>query len=247
MDIKNNKHNRGRPKTMKINEELRQLYESHWDSFIEQGEKISSCVPTNPMLLKFNEDHFSPGIKRILICGQETKGWINFGTSIDETMAEYWKFFIEKKFYNGYNTSAFWKAFRFFEQRFKLSFGEQNCTFIYQNLSKIAFNTGDTGVSKEHRQLERTYFPVIRDEFNIINPDIVIFLTGPNRDSDIRFHFTDAHFIQANGEPNLRRMAKVQSKDLPSDTFRLYHPSYYRAFTNEYKNSIVNSIVNEQP
>mgnify|MGYP001439688021 CR=1 FL=1 len=230
---------------MNINDKLKQLYESHWDGFIEQGKKLTTCIPTNPMLLKLNEDYFSTETKRIIICGQETWGWENFGTSIDHCMLVYWKFFVEKEFYEGYGKSAFWKAFRFFEEKFKLSLGEKNCTFIYQNLSKVGLNNGETGITDEIRQLERKFFPVLRDEFKIINPDIVLFLTGPNRDSDIKFHFPDAEFIPTDDETNLRQKAKIRSKDLPLNSFRLYHPSYYRAFTNNYKSSVINNIIKD--
>lgn len=164
---------------MSINRQLSQLYQVHWDELIRNGERLDPAIQTNPMLLWFDEPRFSLATKRILICGQETWGWDGFGTSIAEGMETYRRFFIEENFYPGYGQSSFWKAFRYFKTAFCNIYGEQNCTFIYQNLSKMGRNDGPTGVTSEIRQLERKFFPVLRDEVNILKPDIVLFLTGP--------------------------------------------------------------------
>jgi hypothetical protein len=83
---------------------------------------------------------------------------------------------------------------------------------------------------------------VLRDEMAILKPDIVLFLTGPDRDDDIRFHFPDVQFSMAGTESNLRRLAWLSSRDLPVASIRLYHPSYYRAWTSEYRSSVVGLI-----
>ena len=229
-------------KKMSINHQLAQLYSTHWGDLIKHGEQLCPLIQTNPMLLKFDESAFTSASKRILISGQETWGWDEFGTSVEDGMAGYFRFFIERQFYPGYWKSAFWKAFRYFEEEFSRLFGKDNCTFIYQNLSKVGRNDDKTGVTAEIRQLERDHFPVLRDEMAILKPDIVLFLSGPNRDDDIRFHFPDVQFSMAGTESNLRRLAWLSSRDLPVASLRLYHPSYYRAWTNEYRSSVVGLI-----
>ena len=194
------------------------------------------------MLLCFDEVKFSQADKRIMICGQETFGWVGLDASIEDCMAKYKKFFTDGEFYDGYGRSAFWKAFRFFEEQFARIFEGQKIQFIWQNLAKIGRNDGETGVTDEIRSLERAYFPVVRDEMQLLQPDIVIFLTGPDRDHDIKFHFPDADFYQAGGESNLRRLAFVSSDALPSATLRLYHPSYFGAWTEQYRAEAVSLL-----
>jgi hypothetical protein len=231
---------------MNINSKLLELYTPKWASLIENGHSIKGPVPTNPMLLSFDEGDYSQADKRIMICGQETWGWGEFGSSMEDCMASYNSFFIDGEFYEGYGISAFWKTFRFFESQFARIFEGQKIQFIWQNLSKIGRNDGETGVTGEIRSLERQFFPVFRDEMKLLEPDIVIFLTGPDRDHDIKFHFPDADFQQAGDEPNLRRSAFVSSVDLPAATLRLYHPSYFGAWTEQYRDEAVLQIIKKE-
>jgi hypothetical protein len=190
-------------KRMSINRQLAQLYSEHWDDLIEHGAKLCPPVPTNPMLLQFDEVSFSLASKRILISGQESTGSGLFGTAIHDQMEGYYRFFIQREFYPEVGRSAFWKAFRYFEREFRRLFGEHDSTFIYQNLSKMGRYDCENGVTPEIRQLERDHFAVLRDEMAILQPDIVLFLTGPNRDEDIRFHFPDVQLSPVGTENSL--------------------------------------------
>jgi hypothetical protein len=229
---------------MNTNSYLKELYEPMWITLLENGSKITHPVPTDPLLLCLDEDEFEQANKRILICGQETWGWGEFGSTVEDCMAGYRSFFVDGEFYDGYGVSAFWKSFRFFESQLVNIFEGQKLQFIWQNLSKIGRNNGETGVTDEIRSLEREYFPVFREEINILKPDMVLFLTGPDRDHDIQFHFPDVQFSQAGDEPNLRRRAWVSSSELPFASLRLYHPSYYSAWTHQYKNEAVSLLKN---
>jgi hypothetical protein len=226
---------------MSINDQLAQLYSAHWDDLIKHGAEVCSPPPTNPLLLKLDEGAFASASKRILICGQES-AWARFGTSIDDGMEKYFQFFIKGGLYSEVGGSSFWKAFRYFEREFRQLFGKDDCTFIWQNLSKMGRFDGENGVTPAIRQLERDHFPVLRDEMAILQPDIVLFLTGPNRDDDIRFHFPDVQLSTAGTESNFRRLAWLSSRDLPVASLRLYHPRYGPASTKEYKSSVVDLI-----
>lgn len=229
---------------MDINLQLIELYKPKWLSLLERGSKISDPPPTDPLLLCFDAEKFSFASKRIVICGQETWGWGNFGSTIEDCMGEYRRFFVDGEFFDGYGVSSFWKAFRFFEFQLASIFEGQSLQFIWQNISKIGRNDNCTGVTDEIRELERMHLPVFKEEIKILKPDIVIFLTGPNRDHDIQFHFPDVQFSQAGDEPNLRRRAWVTSTELPFISLRLYHPSYFAAWTNQYKNEAISLLEN---
>ncbi len=226
---------------MSINVKLLDLYTRHWEGLLDKGRGLAPDLPTNPMLLCLNEEHFSTASKRIIICGQEPWGWDGFGTSIEDGMKSYHRFFIEEQFYPGYGQSAFWKAFRFIKAAVCKLFENEDCCFVWQNVSKMGRNDGETGVTDVIRSLERQSFPVFRDEIALLRPDIVVFLTGPNRDWDIKFHFPDAKFNPVS-KYSTRQMAIVKSSDLPAATLRLYHPNFYRAFTKSYKSAAVDQI-----
>lgn len=229
---------------MNVNAELIKLYEPKWRHLLEVGSKITEPAPTDPLVLCFDVTKFSAAHKRILICGQETWGWGVLGSTMEDCMAEYKRFFVDAEFFDGYGRSAFWKAFRFFVSEFQNIYEGQRLQFIWQNISKIGRSDEVTGVTDEIRKLERECFSVFKEEIQILKPDIVLFLTGPDRDHDIQFHFPDVEFSQAGDDPNIKSRAWVSSSDLPFASLRLYHPNYYRAWTNQYKEYAVSLIKN---
>jgi hypothetical protein len=79
---------------MNINKQLRNLYQKNWDNFIESGKKLKSPTPTNPLLIQVDEDVFNKSDIKVMIYGQETWGWHEFSTPIEEGMDRYKKFFI---------------------------------------------------------------------------------------------------------------------------------------------------------
>ncbi len=223
-----------------IDDELRSLYSKYWPELLKKREAVKGPTAAGAMVLAFGDDYFATATKKIVICGQETKEWGHF-ESIEQSMDMYREFFVNEKFYKGYLTSSFWKTFRAIKGELTKSFPDEKLAFVYQNISKIGLRH-DKGMTNELRALEREYFPVVLEETLIIKPDIFIFMTGPNRDGDIKFHFKDAEFHKCDGEKNLRRLAQISSSDLPTASFRVYHPTYYRAWTYEYRNRLIKTI-----
>ncbi len=220
---------------MGINKQLEEIYSKYWAGFIENGSTITSVIPTNPLLLKVDEEEFEKSDIKVMIFGQETWGWHEFSTPIEEGMNKYESFFIKENFYKRHKKSAFWKAFKFFKSNLKRHFDDKSVTFVWNNISKIGKNNGKTGVTKEIRELEQNYFNVIKEELEILKPDIVIFLTG-NRNKDLKFHFTDITFENIEMQnPKKKKMkykasTKVISRYLPKKSVKLYHPSFFGGF-----------------
>ncbi len=230
---------------MSINMKLEQLYKKYWvnlqkssKSFIENTEG-STNHPANPFLLKINEEEYDKADLKVMIFGQETLGWKgDFGKSIDTLM----------DYYSGldlYNKSSFKIGFKFFEEEIKKKYSDKKVVFVWNNISKIGRNEA-TGITKEIRDIERTFFPVLKEEVEILNPDIVVFFTG-NRDYDIRFHFPDVTFEKYHNRATLRSEGgtrkyqpayKVISKYLPNKAVKVYHPSYFGGFNNIKKDAV---------
>jgi len=228
-----------------INEQLKLLYSGHWENLIKYGNAIKP-IPANPLLIKINEEEFKKSDLKVMIFGQETWDWHKFGTSIENGMNGYEKFFINKNFYNGYKKSAFWKGFNYFKKEIESRYKNTNITYIWNNISKIGRNDGKTGVTTDIRNLERTYFNVIKEEISILKPDIVIFLTG-GRDNDLKFNFEDLSFKNieiTNKKITTRKYSPssiLVSKFLPTRSIRTYHPSYFGGF-NYIKKDVANFI-----
>jgi len=229
-----------------MNLKLKELYENHWDNLLRESNKIIDITPTNPLLLKVNEEKYNNSDIKVMIFGQETWGWHKFGTSIEEGMDRYYNFFIEEQFYKGYGKSAFWKGFNYFKKEINTIFKDKEITYIWNNISKIGRNDGKTGVTTKIKNLERQSFNVIKQELEILKPDIIIFFIG-NRTNDLKFHFSDISFkeIEFNNKKVSKRKYKpasyVISKYLPKQSFKLYHPAYFGGF-NYIKNDILKEI-----
>ncbi len=239
---------------MTINKKLEELYGKYWDELQKEGRALikksngNSKILTNPFLIKVDEKEFKNADLKVMIIGQETWKWSDFGKSIEEEMNGYDDFFLKKDFYEGHRKSAFWKGFNYFKDELSKHYKDRNLLFIWNNISKIAKNDGTTGVSPDIRNLERKYFPkegdqsIISKEIEIIKPDIVIFLTG-GRDNDLRFNFKNIEFSPialTNPKIPKRNYKIISSLNLENvnKAVRLYHPAYYGGFNYVKKDAL---------
>lgn len=217
---------------MNTNRQLQDVYEHHWDALQANLKPLNPNLHTNPLLITFDEKKLGSSNLRVMIFGQETKGWgkLSPPNQLENVIKIYREFFSEGKFYDGYRKSSFWKAFRFFENGIRESARDKTVYFCWNNISKIGQPKPKTGVSKEVRRVERQHFSVIKQEVDLFQPDIVIFLTGPNRDGDIKHHFKDAEFLPIDTNIGRKGLVKVKANGLPERTVRLYHPSYFGGY-----------------
>lgn len=205
-----------------------------------EASKLNSEA-ASPLLIKVDQEYLHSDIK-IMIIGQETDGWYgklnSANKSVEELMEGYFNYFYQKTDH-GKNRGkrAFWnrKNFKYFEDELKEYFGGKNksVSFIWNNISKIG-NAGRGKPQKEIKRLERGYFNILKDEFEILKPDIVIFTTGSSRDSYIRYHFgSDVIFkpklsLDNNMLKNetLNLLAEVTLPDFESiSSVRIEHPN----------------------
>jgi hypothetical protein len=203
---------------MSINDRIQDIYKHNWAVLQKSLKPLDSRCYTNPFLITFDEELFRKADLKVMIFGQETKGWGDKDGMLDtpeSTAAMYEEFFCQKKFYGGYGKSSFWKAFRYFQKEIQRKHPDKSIYFSWNNINKIGKSKGKTGVNSEVRVIERNTFSVISSEVQAFEPDIVIFLTGPNRDSDIKHHFNDAEFSSVHADIKTRGLAKVRSEFLP--------------------------------
>lgn len=244
---------------MSKNEELETLYNKYWEQLIKNGNKVIEETdiernhPANPLLLKVDEKKYASSDLKVMIFGQETRGWLeNFGLSIKEGMDRYENFYVNENFYDGRKKSVYWKAFDFFKEEISKHHSDKEIIFIWNNISKIGRHKA-TGITKDIRALERKYFPVVSEEVKILKPDIVVFFTG-NRNGDIQFHFQDVQFNEyqhnatlesKNGKRKFNPAYQVISKDLPHKSVKVYHPSYFGGFNN-IKNDAIKFLCSDE-
>jgi len=185
------------------------------------------CQISNPLLLDTFPEYLNSA-KRILFVGQQTNGWGNYlgqhetDDNVEELMALYRKFHLGEK----YLPAPFLNACRTICRR--LNPGSSDLSFIWTNLVKVD-QCGRRPCQEVENRVSQS-FPVLIDEIGILNPDAVIFFSGPNYDSRISaifgLNFDDISQQVDNFE--LRRLALLVHRCLPAKSYRTYHPSYLR-------------------
>ena len=231
--------------TSELNKQLFEIYNLNWDSVNYQLNKENADF-TAPFLLSIKEEEWLSADLRIMIVGQETKGWwdkkgkVSYPKTVCEAMNRYRISCYEHKdgnkhLFKRHKSGAFAKKYNYFEKMIRKEvqkYGDIKTAFLWNNISKFGRANNRTGVSDKTREIERAYFPVVVDEFKILEPHIVIFMTGPNRDHDIKFHFPKCNFVKCSDYEE-RKMAIMNGEAFVA--IRLYHPSYFGGFTNQYK------------
>ena len=143
-------------------------------------------------------------------------------------------------FYGGH----FWNGISQLKQLLEAHFAHTGRTvsLLWNNLVKIGKYENKGSPSQEILEWQDNWFDIVREEVRLLNPDYVIFFTGPYYDKFIYRIFHDASFEPVN-ERNERQLARVKSIHLPIKTIRTYHPNYlWRHGFYKYLDEIVNAI-----
>ncbi|WP_288007519.1 hypothetical protein [Thermonema sp.] len=167
---------------------------------------------------------------RVMIFGQETNDWGDFNTDIDLTdgasIHKHIKPILDydDKFYNGGECwsygGQFWNGFSKFRTMFEEKFSNKKIKYIWNNIVKIG-KSGEKGFPPGYiiYETERKHFSVIKDELQIIKPNVVLFLTGPNYDGVVTDNFRQLKYT-ALSPFSARELSKVR---LSETAQRIYH------------------------
>ena len=209
------------------NQRLLKLFESKWDVVRKVCNAIKdeelwmvlhlACVPYNYNKMKY----------KILIVGQENDGW---GFQNEAILSMYDTLdFLDSKDYNDM------RPFFSFPYNFCKSINNledikdsKKTYFTWVNLREFSFNEAPkTSLGKEAQSIIDNEFNILEEEIKIINPDIVLFLTGPNYDYYIKNQLKGVEFKTVENY-GIRQFTRVEHEALPKNSFRIYHPVYLR-------------------
>jgi hypothetical protein len=244
---------------LSINGQLKEVYASNWEVMSEALSNIVNAEITiediNPLLLcldrdeeKEAEEEWVKADFRVMIFGTETNNWVKKETkpwqayhdsTILSLLDKYNVFFNgeECQSYGGY----FWNGFYRFKDMLNNKYPDKKICYLWNNIVKIGKKEAK-GCSKSNvREIERKYFHVIPDEIRILQPNVLLFLTGPDYDDCISENFGETVFspVQPYSESQL---AKLSIPDVDF-AFRTYHPHYlWKHKIDDYFNATVNQI-----
>lgn len=219
---------------------LKDIYNSHQEDLAKLYEELTQKGLYDsisfPLLLSDFSDETHP---KIMIFGQETNGWdwLNVPerpNNEEEGGVEYltklYEYFDLGEGKQRYNT-LFWQYFRQLREMFGITSRHE---ILWNNINKFGKASGSGRPIADVTRLENKLFNVLREELDVIKPDVCIFLTGPNYDNDLVHKLPDAEFLEI-GDYQKREFALVKSKYLPSNSFRTYHPGYGNRYYDWYQ------------
>lgn len=246
-----------------INDKLRQLYVSKLGAgspcFLQvlREQRMSTdkdIQPAYPLLIKIKDEaKYKNADLKIMIFGQETNRWETEVSSIkipteesvkhiDETVNAFMDVHIKHRSRTDLKT-PFWIPFK----KLNELTSEMNCELIWNNIYKI----GNRGKNKNRphkqiRNLENEYFDVIPDEISILQPDVLLFLTGPGYEArvDKKFGIVD---YQSFSSIEKRKLARISLSN-GILAYRTYHPGHLnrKRLLNEYLKLIIDDIKKEK-
>lgn len=209
-----------------LNQELREIYKPYleslkkqtWDSFVSA-----------PLLMHVYPEYTAVD-RKILIVGQETHTWGSMnGSSVSDLLEKYEKFNLAKSVDYGDGKpfrnlkSPFWNFSRsLFHNLNKECIGVTRRTngFLWTNISKFDYD-GTTPDANLQDRNEAGFF-LLKSEISILNPDVVVFLTGEKYNRWIDKVFAPLREeVLTNG---YLQVLRVGDGSLPKLTFQTRHP-----------------------
>ena len=191
---------------------LNELYAKHWGNIKELLNKYPEL--SAPILIKIPTSYLLQDVK-LMIIGQQTQGWGD--GDINDLLDCYEDFNFGEKYY----ASPFWNITRKIEK----ALGIDRFAIVWSNLNRCDYN-GKRPPIKIEKDL-RILFPLLLGEIEILQPDVVIFFTGPYFDEHIKHAFINSRFESVETFTN-KELSRINHKLLPQHTYRTYHPKYLR-------------------
>jgi len=229
-----------------MNEKLIELYTQHWDNLSNGLNQIIAddkykIKPANPLLISLTDvEKFESADIRVMIIGQENNGWEGiFSNNMNYLLSVYRDFAPVSGEYK--HKGYFRDHFNLFTTMIKKKFENKKVSWIWNNLIKISKHK-DIGVPPSYiYDIEKLNFKVLKEEIQIIKPNLILFYTGPYYDNYIKIHFPENTKESINGfKPN--QLVKIHIDGI-NNVFRTYHPGYLNRLKNEGYSKIYNAII----
>lgn len=245
-----------------INDQLKDLYISKFSEgapcflqYLREKRSLENKKeqPAYPLLLKINEENYRNADLRIMIFGQETNSWehqvskepiplnnsIDFAEQTVDTFMDHYNRFLNEKLTKKGIKSPFWNA------HCKISKGlsKRKVEIVWNNVYKIGNRLKNHNQPHESiRKMENDSFDVISKEIEILQPDVLIFFTGPHYDPRVnkKFQIKEVCKLSSGISPDELAVLSLENK-IPA--YRTYHPRYLQQSKKlEYIKLIVEGI-----
>ena len=205
------------PQSNARNEALESLYCRHWARLREMRSRFQ--IESKPYLVRVHPN-YELAEKRLVVVGKETNGWGNEveidGRSAADAVAALMEVYENFRFGEQYDgKAAFWVPVS--ELYGRINPEGPAYGFVALNASKFDQGQGTPNDEVRDAIIETS---LLLEEIRILDPHIVVFLTGPRYESWLDRWFPD---LKRSGDEWFCQMA---ASGLPKYSFRTYHPQY---------------------
>ena len=240
----------------KMQQSLESLYKYYLKQIMSDNEvkdAIENYSISSPFLLNVNTpgSNYLNSDYKVIFVGQETNYWFNqierrnsnlepINGQLDEYVSALTDLYLRTNNGEKYRTSIF-----IFYDILRIKILERQSSLGMLNTNLIRHDNFGEGRLPE-RLINKTAFnenEIFRKEIEILNPDSLVFVSGPNYDRYIRKTYPNVVFEKIENKP-LNEIAILKNIPNVKSAVRLYHPSYHNRKGANYKFEIA-SIVTE--
>jgi len=214
----------------KLNDQLYRVYSTAWDNLVQRLPDDRQL--SDPHFIKVPQEYIDANLK-LLIIGQQTNGWTQEGYKpresarpdvVDRIMHEYDVF----KCGINYRPTPFFQGAHGLARLLEPT--KVPCWFVWSNLIKIDGNgaADDSWVGVypgQHIEEILGELPLVQSEVEILSPDAVVFLVGPDYIKRLQLTFPDLESINVTTK---KPWSVLKSPKLPQRSYVTYHPKYLR-------------------
>lgn len=237
--------------------ELNKAYEEYLEFLFSKPAMLDSIDKyelSSPQFISVDVqrgNYVSSDIK-ILFVGKETNGWFNKDERVQkglETIRTNRSKYLEALLwqYREFNLGESWYSpiFQFIDivrNEFEKQ-GTMGC--LITELIRHDYN-GSSLPYDMFREIDRNNNEILRKEIEILNPDILIFLTGPSYDWYITNTYERAEVLPVEKTPYRKnQVAKIMGISGVKSSFRIYHPDYHNRLGAQFKYDMAKLIYNQ--
>ena len=210
-----------------MNKKLKLLYESYWNDLLTNSKDTKAA---HPLLIMVDNDYKEADIK-VMIVGQETDKWHGLleekQQSVDFLMDDYYHYLYninsEKNNLSTRLTKkrkrTFWNRnnFKFYTDELNKIFPTKKVSFVWNNVSKIGKCACGKATTTIADFEEKNFEGVFQQEVEILQPDIIIFVSGDRKIPIKHYPIKKIKYEQ---------VSEVKFEEYPNIiAFRTYHPN----------------------
>ena len=214
------------------------------------GNEQAKVKPAYPFLLSLNrwidgmptESWYTDADLKVMVFGQETNRWVgttdDFGTppnpvfsaeiSVEAVMGIYEDFYASHyeagRFkYNGRRYGTFHYGVNRFSELLNVHRPGVRVSYLWNNIVKLGKSQGAGFCGNEIYEVDLKHISVIRQEIELLQPDVLLFLTG-SYDGRIRDKLGEMDVV-ALSDFTESEVARIRLSGIDVPAYRTYHPS----------------------